>query len=144
MTITILPGSHTDHNMTAAQREWALNALKDRTGFFIETLTLPVSLGTVPCGLYGPIMGDDPVPESNVHYAVRGKRPAPSRMIDLPERPCRQITVIAGPSGGDPCCLYTMFGGPSAPREPSDAGLKTDAEKAEAQSFWAQHALSAG
>lgn len=144
MTITILPGSHTDHNMTAAQRDWALDHLKDRTGFFIATLELPPELGTVPCGLYGPLMGDAPVDEADVYYAVRGSRPAASRMTKLPERPCRQITVIAGPHGSDPCCLYTMFGGPSAPREPFDAGLKTESDKEESRSFWAQHALSAG
>lgn len=144
MTITILPASHTDHNVTAAQREWALDHLKDRTGFFIQTLELPIELGTVPCGLYGPLMGDEPVAESDVHYAVRGTRPAASRMPKLPERLCRKLTVIAGPHGDNPCVLYTMFGGPSAPREPFDAGLKSEAEKAECQLFWSQHALSAG
>jgi hypothetical protein len=89
------PASHVDHGLTAAQLQYVLDRFTDRDGFFIETLTLPAELGTVPCGLYGPIRGDSPITE--VEIAPRGARAWLSRLVDLPLRQQHEVTVIAGP-----------------------------------------------
>jgi len=96
------PGSHVDHGFTEAQLRYLLDRFADQTGFFIDTIELPEQLGTVPCGLYGPIMGDAPINENEVRYARRGDRAWDSRLIVqgpigcLP-RATRKVTVIAGP-----------------------------------------------
>lgn len=141
MALVVSSGSHTDHGLTAPQMEWLLSRFAGRSGFFIETVELPQELGTVPCGIYGPVVGDPPVPEEDVVYIFRGNRGGPSRMCSRPTRPTRILTVIAGPRGEEPCSLYTAFGGPPAPREPWDQSLRTEAEKAEAREFWTLHAL---
>jgi len=89
--------SHLDHNLTAAQLAHILERFAERDAFFIETVTLPRELGTVPCGLYGPLMGDSPIADSEVTYATRGTRAWPSRLIDMPSRDQHELTVIAGP-----------------------------------------------
>ena len=66
--------SHVDHGLTAEQLQFLLDRFADREGFFIETLTLPRELGTVRCGLYGPIMGDPPISDAEVTHATRGTR----------------------------------------------------------------------
>lgn len=134
--------SHLDHNLTDAQIEYLLDRFADRAEFFIETIELPEDLGTAPCALYGPTMGDDPVRDGEVTLTVRGKRKGPSRLVDRPSRPTRQVTVIAGPHDGQPCVLFTAFGGPSAPREPWELEGSDSADLARSREFWAQHALS--
>lgn len=160
--------SHLDHGLSGAQVDYIMERFADRQSFFIETLTLPRELGTIPCGLYGPEMGDSPIGDSEVTYEPRGSRAWNSRLIDLPTRQQHQVTVIAGPheepcwhcdgSGGigewkaripcgtcdhgkvkHACILYTAFGGPLAPQEPGDPGCK-DPEASAA--FWREHALS--
>lgn len=160
--------SHVDHGLSDAQLRYLLDRFAARDSFFIETITLPRELGTVPCGLYGPVMGDPAIGEAEVTYAPRGSRAWKSRLIDLPARPQHEVTVIAGPheepcwhcdgSGGigsskaripcgtctggkvkHACILYTAFGGPVAPQEPGDPGCK-DPEASTA--FWQQHALA--
>jgi hypothetical protein len=91
------PDSHVDHGLTEAQLRYLLDRFADRTSFFIETITLPAELGTVPCGLYGPLMGDPIIGENEVTYAARGTRTWTSRLIDLPPRQQHEVTVIAGP-----------------------------------------------
>jgi hypothetical protein len=136
--------SHLDHGLTPDHVAWLLERFAARSGFFLETVELPWYLGPLTCGLHGPIMGDEPVPEGEVNYARRGNRSGESRMCDRPARETRLVTVIAGPHGDEPCVLYTAFGGPSAPREPWDAGIKTDSEREASVLFWEAHALSAG
>jgi len=134
--------SHVDHSITPEQLAWIMEKFGDRKAFFIETLTLPKDLGTVPCGLYGPIMGDDPVPFESIRFEARGTRKWPSRLVRAPMRPTRMLSVIAGPDGDEPCVLYTAFGGPVSPREPGDTSLVGNAEGlAESEAFWAEHAL---
>jgi len=97
----------------------------------------------VPCGLYGPIMGDEPVPFEVIRFEARGDRKWLSRLISAPMRPTRMVTVIGGPDGDEPCVLYTAYGGASAPREPGDPFLAGNAEGlAESEAFWSVHALS--
>lgn len=133
------PDSHVDHGLTEAQLDYLLQRFADRGAFFIETITLPLELGTVPCGIYGPLVGDAAVHDDAVIYARRGDRTWDSRLIDRPAREQRQVTVIAGPHDGHACVLYTAFGGPAAPQEPGDPGCKDPAESA---AFWRDHALA--
>ena len=138
----IVEKSHLDHGLSDKQINYLKETFADRDGFFIQSVVLPGDLGTVPCGLHGPLMGDDSVPDSEVEMVVRGNRPNPSRLCQRPTRPTRTVTVIAGPSGDEPCVLYTAFGGPLAPKEPGDKSL-SDEERAKSEAFWAEHALSA-
>lgn len=131
--------SHLDHALTEAQIQYLFNRLNDRDGFFIETIELPLELGTVPCDLYGPIMGDLPVLESDCHYGCRGSRQYESRLVDRPARPSRQVTVIAGPHDGHACVLFTAFGGPLAPKETRDP---TNNNAVASSEFWQKHALA--
>lgn len=89
--------SHVDHGLTDEQLRYLLGRFADRAAFFIETITLPRELGTVPCGLYGPLMGDSAIREDEITYARRGDRAWNSRLIDLPARQQHEVTVIAGP-----------------------------------------------
>lgn len=91
------PDSHLDHALTEAQITHIMNLYGHRDGFFIATFTLPPELGTVPCGLYGPTMGDPPIGEDEADLASRGSRAWNSRLVARPPRQVRQITVIAGP-----------------------------------------------
>jgi hypothetical protein len=134
--------SHLDHNLTADQIEHLISRFADRSGFFIETVELPAHLGTAPCALRGPLVGDPPIPDAICYRARRGDRPGDSRMTSkLGSKPTRLVTVIAGPHDDQPCVLYTAYAGPQAPREPFDPGLD-DAGRAESEAFWAQHALA--
>jgi hypothetical protein len=95
--------SHLDHALTEAQVNYILEKFADRDSFYIETFELPESLGTAPCGLYGPVMGDAPVIDRDVDdgtgdafYRPRGDRGYESRLVDRDPRPTRTVTVIAG------------------------------------------------
>lgn len=138
----ILPVSHLDHGLTAAHVAWMASYFVSRTSFFLATVELPPELPALSCGLHGPLVGDDPVLESEVFYRARGGRPGESRLCSRPARATRLLTVIAGPEGDDPCVLYTAFGGPAAPREPFDPSLVSDEDKEASRAFWAEHALS--
>lgn len=131
--------SHLDHGLTPAQVDHILNRFGDRIAFFIETFELPLELGFVQCGLYGPAMGDAPVSDDDVMLDKRKGREWESRFVTEPTRPTRTMTVIAGPHLGHPCVLFTAFGGPLAPQEPGDPDCK-DLEAS--QKFWSEHALS--
>ena len=89
--------SHLDHNLTDAQIAFILDRFAARDAFFIETVELPTELGTVPCGLHGPLVGDPPVPEEVVTRATRGTRTWRSRLVDRAPQQVRTVTVIAGP-----------------------------------------------
>jgi hypothetical protein len=130
--------SHLDHALTVAQLHFLLVHFEARDAFFIETIQLPLDLGTVPSALYGPAAGDAPVDERDVTYEVRGDRPWTSRMVARPLRQTRTLTVIAGPHEGHPCVLYTVYGGPQAPQEPGDPNCR-DVEAA--KRFWSEHGL---
>jgi len=137
--ITRTADSHVDHGLTEAQLDYVLEHAGDGEGFRIRQVELPPELGTAPCALHGPIMGDEPIDEAEVTYATRGDRKGESRLVTRPARRTATVTVIAGPHEGDPLVLYTAFGGPPTPREPFDAPPEAFAESSV---FWAQHALS--
>jgi len=128
-----------------------LKTFADRDGFFIETIELPPELGPLSSALYGPEMGDAPVEDGpDVFMGQRQGRDNPTRFIKRVSRPTQRCTVIAGPNkgkdgnviAGQECVLYTLYGGPCAPREPGDPTIQTDEERASSEAFWAGHALS--
>lgn len=131
--------SHFDHGLNDAQVDFLMKRFADRAAFFIETVELPEQLGTVPCGLHGPLTGGAPVEESEVTYAKRGTRAWPSRLVDRPKQQVRTVTVIAGPHDDEACIVYTMYGGPCAPQEPDDPGCK---DVVASRQFWTVHALT--
>ena len=145
--VRVISESHVDHGLSPEQLAWLLDQVADRSSFFIETLTLPPSLGTVECSLVGPATGGPPVDEGEVKYVVRGNRKSTSRVFldPQPRKPqTRMVTIIAGPTKGhDGLVLYTAYGGPQAPREPGDPAIPNWAGIVEAREFWAQHALIA-
>jgi hypothetical protein len=143
--LTINAESHLDHGLSPAHVAWLLETFKDKDAFFIATVEIPTHLDSVECGLYGPAMGDSPVTEALVHYAVRPSRRCASRIVPLVPRSTRLLTVVAGPSGPIDCLLYTSYGGPAAPREPGDPSIACNDEEAlvESRNFWADHALAA-
>lgn len=132
--------SHLDHGLTPAQIDHIKERFAGRNEFFIETFELPEELGTVPCALYGKVMGDH---IEDVVWVKRGERQYESRCLRGKHvlRPTRQVTVIAGPHDGEACVLYTAFGGPKTPKEQYDPTLRED-ERAESEAFWAEHALA--
>ena len=142
--LKLTPSSHLNHNLSAAHLEWILQRFGDRDAFFLEPVELPASLPSVPCGLHGPRVGDEPVPDRECRLEKRLGRERASRVCDRPMKMVRTLTVIAGPHGDDACVLYTAHGGPSAPREPWDPSLEGDVDaRAASIDFWAEHALTA-
>lgn len=172
--------SHLDHGLSPGQIEYIFKLFEGRSAFFIETIELPQGIGQIPCGLWGPIMGDTPFLDSpsgsislppgeyiapiklsphspgalptklahqmpvytgEITFAPRPPRTWNSRLIDLPMRPTRTVTVIAGPHEEHDCILYTAYGGPCAPQEPTDPKI-SPAKLDEAIKFWDVHALS--
>ena len=103
------------------------------------TIEIPSWLPPLTCGLHGPIMGDEPVPESDVFYMTRGGRAYLSRVIKREPRETRLLTVISGMHNGE-CILFTAFGGPLAPQEFEDPRCQ---HRDYSYLFWTSHALSA-
>ena len=137
---------HGDHGLEPAHVDFIKAVMSKReTGSFIcESFELPKDCPDLYDGLYGPINGDEPVSESEVYYAVRGDRTHPSRMVDRPLRPCRNIVIIG-------LCnevLWTAYGslaGVVAPRETFDPFFNDPANaeaKDEAEAIWKVNALS--
>ena len=138
----ITKDSHLDHGLSAGQLEYVMSLFRQRNSFFIETITLPEEFGTVSCGLRGPVVGDNPISDGSSFSLRRGEREYDSRMTTLPPTVTREVTVIAGPHESNPCVLYTMYGGPCAPREIGDLDIASTEERANSEKFWAEHALS--
>lgn len=141
--------SHLDHNLTSAHLAFIVEYFKGKNEPFIATINLPDELPGLPCDLHGPIMGDEPVPSAHVVNWRRNGRAYASRLCARASRLDRRVTVIAGAHDGEPCVLFTAYGGPLAPREPGDlesAGGLGSIEGArkleESIAFWAEHALS--
>jgi hypothetical protein len=139
--VIITKDSHLDHDMTLGLVSYLLQTFGERDGFFIDNLVIPREFDPVACGLHGPIVGDAPIPEDECSHQVRGNRKYTSRICERPSRTTRAMTVIAGPHGKHSCILYTVFGGPLAPKEPGDPSLE-DKNREESIRFWKEHALS--
>lgn len=50
--------SHLDHGLSQPQIDHIFKLFADREEFFTATIELPPELGTAPCALWGPAMGD--------------------------------------------------------------------------------------
>ncbi len=137
----ITSDSHVDHALTQVHLDFIQGQFGDRQAFFLQTVELPEDLPPLPCGLHGPVMGDEPVADSETTSVVRGGRKGPSRVCNRPTRMVRTMTVIGGPDDSGEMILYTAYGGPSAPREPWDPALNEE-QRAQTQQFWSKHALS--
>lgn len=133
--------SHVDHGISLELQGHLLERFAGKSAFFIAQVDIPAEYGPAQCGLYGPTMGDAPVAESEVTRVARGNRAYTSRIVARPQRPVRSVTVIAGPHDGEPCVVYTMFGGPLAPKEPDDPTLAPE-DRDRSIEFWREHALA--
>ena len=132
---------HGDHGVS---QEIMLNAVKELApggGFFIGNVALPEGV-TLLSALYGPEMGDPPVPEADVHYAKRsGDRPY-SRLVARPHRPVHRMTILGINAEGE-IHVITAYGGLSvSPRELGDRGFSSAEEYQKAFAFWRDHALA--
>ncbi len=139
--------SHLDHFLEMSHLELIFLRFDDHHGFLATTIPMSDEWLGLPCGLYGPAMGDDPVSDAEVRMVVRGKRRYASRILRGGQlRRSDLLTVIAAPMiygdehSDDHLELITAFGGPLAPREPGDPSLPPD-ERAASELFWSQHAL---
>lgn len=137
---TIANVFHADHGVSNETLMWALSQINP-AGFFLRTLELPEGHCDLLSALYGPLAGDAPVSDDVVSFVKRSEDRPASRMINMPKRPTRLVTVI-GIVKEDGVTIFTAYGGPCAPREVGDATLATDEEKKESADFWAQHALA--
>jgi len=135
---------HADHGISQRQMGLVKDVIGERltglNGFFIQQITIPEEMGPVPCGLYGPAMGDDPQsPETDgVAMLHRPDRDWPDRVVEKPLRPVDYVQAI-GIIDGEECVLFTVYGGPLAPQNPKDPSCQ-DVE--EAIEWWSKHALS--
>lgn len=132
---------HADHGVTASTLEWALAQINP-TGFFLRTLTLPEDHVDLLNGLYGPASGDEPIHDNVVTFNKRSEDRPASRMVNLPKRPTRLLTIIGMVADGE-TTIFTAYGGPAAEREPGDVTLVSEADMKAAADFWATHALAA-
>jgi hypothetical protein len=132
---------HADHALLPVHFEVVRNLFEKRAdGFHALTVKMGMRCPALPCGLHGPLMGDEPVPASEVTWATRGARSNLSRLCARPSRPSWLLTAI-GVRCGDTVRVFTAYGGPLAPREITDPSLLAEAAE-ESLQFWARHALS--
>lgn len=137
-----VPVFHADHGLEDAHYAFIDTVLSMHEGFFVATMPLPDHCPNLTSALYGPAAGDPPVTEEEVEYRVRNNRPGPSRLVNKPHRPCRNIVVV-GIAGAD-AKVFTAYGTQSedpSPREWWDTSMKP-LEAVESAQFWAEHALA--
>lgn len=127
---------HADHGIKDAQLKFIVGKLMaEDDGFFIKEVKIP---GQVPCGLYGPIMGDSPISDNEIEMVSRGRWEFGFRMIDKPMRPVDYVQAI-GTKNGDELTIYTIYGGPLVSQNPNDPDNQNPEES---KKFWSAHALS--
>lgn len=133
---------HADHGIGEAHKA-VITALFEEAGdgFLLKTVTLPEGCPDLMSGIHGPIVGDERVPYTEVHWARRGDRKGLSRLCNRPSRSTPLMTVI-GVREGERVKVFTAYGGPAAPREITDHSMPPEAAE-EAIAFWSMHALSA-
>lgn len=151
MPLIITKQSHTDHNIKPETLGKIVDMFDDKNEFFKGEFNTPDG-EFIPCGLYGPKMGDGIVNREAVFMVRRGftdangnrvEREGLTPMVKLPQRMSNKFFIVGGPNEGDPCILYTCYGGAEAPREPWDPSLGDDeGGKFESTMFWKQHALA--
>tara|TARA_Y100001963_G_scaffold121433_1_gene170014 strand:- start:7698 stop:8204 length:507 start_codon:yes stop_codon:yes gene_type:complete len=156
--------AHDDHGLNADHLSFIDTALADWDGsFLIQVLSLPDTCESLPSALYGPSVGDEPIDDDQVTYIKRAKRRGPSRLIDAPMRPARNMVVIGMRVEDGSLMLFTAYGTQSdtpSPREwwdlppinltavpPAEASAIIDQWSSDARAasnFWSQHALAQG
>ena len=143
--------AHADHGVEAPHIAFLERKLRGMTpGFLRMAWRLPKSCPDLRSALYGPSVGDDPVPETEVRYVIRGKRRCASRLVPWPHRPARWIVAIGqvreAPRRGEArVLLFTSYGCTHdvvAPREPGDVSIPDWEGIVESRAFWAEHALA--
>ena len=139
--------AHDDHDLQPEHLAVIDEALADWDGSFLrKVITLPEGCPSIPSALYGPSAGDYTITESQVTYEVRNKRPGPSRLIDAPTRPARNIAVVGMQVEDGTMLLFTAYGTQAdivSPREWWDPSMTPD-ECIEAAYWWKEHALAKG
>ena len=150
MTTSTLKGiviAHDDHDLQPAHLAFIDQVLATWGGeFIIRHVTLPDNCPDLLSALYGPEAGDKPVTDDMVITETRGNRKGPSRMIDAPMRPCRNMVMIGMQVEDGTKLLFTAYGTQAngvSPKEPTDQSL-TDDERPRSVAFWATHALATG
>lgn len=130
---------HADHGISKEQMAFIQSQLMEEKGFFIKQVNIPVEMGSVPCGLYGPEMGDGPVPDKDVVMVSRGNdRPWDDRILkNFPTRPVNYVQAI-GMVTDEAKTLFTVYGGPLAPQNPADPDCQNVEESTK---YWEEHAL---
>lgn len=134
---------HADHSMDSRSLSWCLSQV-NTMGFFLQTFTIPQDHSDAVNALYGPVCGDEPV--TGVLLRREGRN-FDDKMIDLPTRPSRLVTVI-GIQEEDGFVVFTAHGGPAAEKnlqqvlQEFEEGKCSQADVDRATKFWATHALS--
>lgn len=143
---------HADHGVTEEQLRWCLDSVLSEAhqGFLRRAWALPPELlGELRSGLWGPNVGDEPIPDSQCRWIVRGTRRCASRVVARPTRGATHLVLIG--MVRTEIRLWTAYGttsaygttcGVIAPREPGDLSIPTWNEIVEAREFWTTHALS--
>ena len=140
MATNIVKVFHADHGVAPSTMQLLVDQIQP-TGFFLKTVDLPHGHEPVESLLYGPAAGDREVPEAEVIYKQRSPDRPMSRMVGLPRRTSKRVTII-GMAEADGVTIFTCYGGEAAPREPGDPTLTDPKELSEAKAFWAVHALA--
>ena len=134
---------HADHSMDSRSLAWCLSQV-NTMGFFLQTFTIPEDHSNAVNALYGPVCGDEPV--QGVLLRREGRN-FDDKMIDLPTRPSRLVTVI-GIQEKDGFVVFTAHGGPAAEkneqqvRQEFEEGKCSQADVDRVAKFWQEHALS--
>jgi hypothetical protein len=141
--VTIKTIYHSDHSMDSRSLPWCLSQV-NTMGFFLQTFTIPEGHSDAVNALWGPACGDEPVAGTLIR---REGRSYDDKMIDLPCRPSRLVTVI-GIQEQDGFTVFTAHGGPAAEKNPFQVreevkqGRSTQEDVERADAFWFVHALS--
>ena len=147
---------HDDHDITNEMRLWLLGGFRelldpDASREATFEFPIPLAMGVLPCAMYGPKMGDEPMTSDHIMWYPRKGRTCPSRLTKLP---MRMSGTISGAYAWDhvrhSLDFYSVYGGPVAPREMGDlehqsleCGVKLpEGAIAESWAFWREHALS--
>jgi len=156
--------AHDDHDLQPEHLDFIDEVLADWDGsFLLKVFPLPDTCASLPSALYGPSVGDEPIKEDQVTYKKRNKRRGPSRLIDAPTRPARNIALIGMRVTSGELMLFTAYGTQAehpSPREwwdipqidltklpPAEARallFKWSSDGVAACHFWSQHALVKG
>ena len=141
--VTVKVIYHDDHSMDSRSLTWCLSRVNTE-GFFLKTFTIPEDHSDTVNALYGPVCGDEPVSGTLIR---REGRNFDDKMIDLPTRPSRLVTVI-GVKEKDGFVVFTAHGGPAAEKnlqqvlQEFDDGKCSQADVDRVRAFWEEHALS--